>query len=78
MEIKENEKRIWFCKIGEVDREKLPQASDSPMRDAITKAYIELTGEEPNFVFSGWGGELTIGERAVVDTIPGIEGREEV
>lgn len=57
----------WGCKIGEVDRTKLPSGSDSPMREAVTRAYRELTGEEPQFIFSGWGTELDEPERAVVE-----------
>jgi hypothetical protein len=53
---------IWVCKIGEANE--LPKAADGPMRKAVTKAYEELTGNEPDFVFSGWGGELTEYERA--------------
>lgn len=63
-------KKIWACKIGEVDAEKLPPGSDGPMRRAIELAYNELTGESPEFIFSGWGGELTEGERAVVENRP--------
>ena len=59
--------KIWTCKIGEVDNTKVPPGGDLPMRIAITKAYIELTGVEPTFLFSGWGGELTELERAVVE-----------
>lgn len=36
------------------------------MRQAIRKAYIEVTGHEPIFIFSGWGAELSESERAVV------------
>ena len=57
--------KIWDCKIGEVDEFSLPDGADYPMRRAIEKAYIEITGQEPDFIFSGWGAELTIGERAV-------------
>lgn len=59
--------KIWDCKIGEIDAEKLPPGSDWPMRKAVTEAYIKLTGEEPSFVFSGWGAKLTKFERMVVD-----------
>ena len=55
---------IWFCKIGE-NTGPLPSGADVPMRAAIREAYLRLTGREPNFIFSGWGGELTEGERAV-------------
>lgn len=58
-----NKKKIWECKIGEVEAKYLEPGSDSPMRRAIEKAYKELTGQEPEFIFSGWGGELTPGER---------------
>jgi hypothetical protein len=58
---------IWYCKIGEVPRGKLPHTADAPMRDAVSKCFKELTGEYPGFIFSGWGAELTEGERAVVE-----------
>lgn len=57
--------KIWSCKIGETDN--VPRGGDSPMRVAIIRAYIELTGEEPRFLFSGWGDELTDSEREVVE-----------
>jgi hypothetical protein len=56
-------KKIWYCKIGEVDNSKLKDGADLPMRIAIGAAYQKLTGEEPNFIFSGWGAELTDSER---------------
>lgn len=58
-------RRIWTCKIGEV--EDIPDGADSPMRQAVRLAYLKLTGKEPKFIFSGWAGELTEHEQAVVD-----------
>lgn len=64
--------RIWLCKIGEVAS--TPQGADYPMREAVARAFREVTGEEPTFIFSGWGAELTEGERAVVeDRLPDPE-----
>jgi hypothetical protein len=60
--------KIWFCKIGEVDESLLPFGSDFPMRQAIKEAYFKLTGRYPNFLFSGWTGELTKAERNIVDS----------
>lgn len=57
----------WSCKIGEVARGKLEGGADWPMRKAVAAAYHELTGEEPLFIFSGWGSELDERERAVVE-----------
>lgn len=37
------------------------------MRRAVEEAYRELTGDDPTFVFSGWGAQLDEGERAVVE-----------
>jgi hypothetical protein len=59
------EMKIWTCKIGEANFNH--HEMDAPMRKAIAKAYLEVTGVEPTFIFSGWGGELTEGERAVVE-----------
>lgn len=60
-------KKIWSCKIGEVDGSLLPHGSDFPMRQAICEAYKDITGEDPKFIFSGWGAELTESERIVAD-----------
>lgn len=59
--------KIWECKIGEVNDALVPNGGDFPMRQAVTAKYRELTGCEPVFLFSGWGSELTEGERAVVE-----------
>lgn len=65
--------RIWTCKIGECDDDDLrpPDGKgcgpDGPMRQAIRRAYREVTGKEARFLFSHWTGELTEDERAVVE-----------
>jgi hypothetical protein len=59
--------KIWDCKIGECDESLLPPGSNALMREAVRKAYLEITGQAPKFIFSGWGGELTEGERHVVN-----------
>ena len=65
--------KTWYCKIGEVEWGSLPDGSDLPMREAITRAYREITGQDPDFLFSGWGAELTEPERAVVeDRLPNV------
>ena len=60
---------IWGCKIGiragtEVT---LPAGADGPMRDAIEAAFLEITGLEAEFIFSGWGETLTNHENWVLD-----------
>ena len=37
------------------------------MRVAIATAYEALTGESPEYIFSGWDGELTETEELVRD-----------
>ncbi|MCK4785535.1 MAG: hypothetical protein KAV87_17410 [Desulfobacteraceae bacterium] len=63
------QKQIWACKIGEVDLKGLPKFADGPMRVAVENAYHEITGEWPNFLFSGWDDELTDEERVVADNL---------
>lgn len=58
--------RIWRCKIGG-RCDDFPVGADAPMRDAIADAFKEVTGREPEFIFSGWAATLTEGERAVVE-----------
>jgi hypothetical protein len=41
-------------------------AQDAPMREAIKRAYIQLTGKEPLFCFSGWNAELDEYEQAAL------------
>lgn len=63
----DTEESIWACKIGPADRATLPHGADLPMRQAVQRAYKELTGAEPEFIFSGWAAELTAGEAEVVE-----------
>ncbi len=65
---------IWTCKIGE-NVDALPPGADSPMRAAVARAYREITGRDPDFIFSGWGGALTEGERAAHEAIATYEER---
>lgn len=61
--LNETPNNIWTCKIGETLLKPLPPGADAPMRNAVEKAYRELTGYDNDFCFSGWGGLLTFGER---------------
>lgn len=57
--------KVWECKIGGgID---VSGGADHPMRVAVQRAYLELTGREAQFCFSGWGGTLTDLEREVVE-----------
>lgn len=56
--------KIWTCKIGEAREDVLPDGADGAMRNAVVEAYRRMTGCEPDFIFSGWGGELSEVERA--------------
>lgn len=57
--------KVWSCKIGEVGN--LEDGADEPMRRTIREAYVQLTGVEPDFIFSGWGAELDSIERECVE-----------
>ena len=56
--------KTWMCKVGETDSLDL---SDEHMRSAVIAAYRSLTGSEPQFVLSGWGGQLDEMERAEIE-----------
>lgn len=58
--------KIWTCTIGGVVGE-LPQGADLPMRQAVQRAFLELTGTHAEFTFSGWGESLTEAQRSVVE-----------
>lgn len=59
--------RIWICKIGGEIPEMLADDADMPMRQAVEKAFLEITGVEATFNFSGWAGKLDEIERAIVE-----------
>lgn len=61
--------KTWYCKIGEVQRHDghWRGSPDQAMRDAVSAAYLGVTGHVPDFTFSGWGAELEEHERAVVE-----------
>jgi hypothetical protein len=40
------------------------------MRQAVERAFRDITGEDAEFTFSGWSAELTEGELAVVENRP--------
>lgn len=57
---------IWTCKIGGPGMLE-GGGQDLPMREAIERAYVEIVGREPEFIFSGWAGKLDECERAMVE-----------
>jgi len=59
--------KVWYCKIGVTGDLITPKNADLPMRAAIEKAFIDITGQDAEFTFSGWGGELEESELAVVE-----------
>lgn len=60
--------RIWTCKVGESEPAiGFAGTADEPMRQAVEDEFKKVTGQDPDFIFSGWGGELTEGERATVE-----------
>lgn len=58
--------RIWSCKIGGEIPDNLSDGADLPMRIAIERAFLEITGVEARFTFSGWAGKLDEIERKIV------------
>jgi hypothetical protein len=50
-------RNVWSCKIGAA--RPLVDDADLPMRRAVMEAYKVITGQRPDFVFSGWDANLT-------------------
>lgn len=61
------DRNLWTCKIGYADLTDFPGGMDAPMRKAIDHAFLSIFGKEPEFIFSGWSGELTEPEKACVE-----------
>lgn len=52
-------KAIWSCTICIEDYDgKLPVGSDFPMRKAVKEAFFKLTGQEEDYIASGWVDKL--------------------
>lgn len=62
--------KMWACKIGIKEDVQLPGGADAPLREAVKRAFKELTGKDCDFCFSGWGYTLDELERKVVDEKP--------
>ena len=73
--IRMKKRKIWTCKIGEMDI--VPNGADAGMREAVASAYQEVTGRLPDFIFSGWGGELTYAEREIAEREGGAYNSED-
>ena len=59
---------VWECKVGARMLDiNLPDGADAPMRRAVRQAFVDITGTNPEFCFSGWGGKLSEPELAVVE-----------
>lgn len=58
--------RIWGCKIGGNIPDEIPMGADLPMREAVQRAFKEITGVDAEFTFSGWAETLTEIEREIV------------
>jgi len=54
---KQVEKEYWICIIGATNSKNLKHGADSPMRNAVKKAFEETTGHENEVCWSGWGSE---------------------
>ena len=59
-------KPIWFCKIGVLGEAIVPHGADMPMREIVQSEFLQITGVDADFCFSGWSAELTESELAVV------------
>jgi hypothetical protein len=61
-----NRRTAWECKIGSINGVTVPPCADAPMRAAVQDAFRNVTGEEAQVTFSGWGAEFTPQEIAVI------------
>lgn len=64
----EPNKNVWECKIGYALDKELPKGADAPLRNAVENAFEKMTGDEADFVTSGWGAILAPGEEHEINT----------
>lgn len=61
-------KPVWSCTAGFLKDVAVDHThADAPMRKAVEDAMFVLTGEYPEFVFSGWSAELSEPQLAVLE-----------
>lgn len=60
-------KSVWYCKVGKLGQKELLEGCDFPMRQAIKNAYYQITGEWPDFCFSGWNTDMTKTELEIIN-----------
>lgn len=54
--MKKKEKlEYWSCKIGPIDRNKVPFGGDYPLRSVVEDKFIEMFGKQADNCGSGWG-----------------------
>ena len=56
-------KCYWVGIIGETEHGKLPYCADSPMRQAVQKAFKKVTGHDEEVFSSGWSADKKAVER---------------
>jgi hypothetical protein len=63
----DNKRQLWDCKIGVKGQVEIPHGADFPMRRAVEAEFKKITGQNPDYIFSGWGSTLGESELAVVE-----------
>ena len=58
------ERFVWECAVGGKSPVIVPSGGDFPMRQAVEKAFFDLTGKHPEMCYSGWGRKFTDKARA--------------
>jgi hypothetical protein len=48
-------KNYWSCEIGPIERSKVPDGGDGPLRSAVQNRFIEMFDEQAEVCSSGWG-----------------------
>jgi len=57
MSRKQVESEYWVCIVGGTNSKNLKPGADTPMRQAVRKAFQETTGHNDTECLSGWGSE---------------------
>lgn len=50
---------VWECAIGGRKPIIIPPGGDLPMRNAVEAAFREVTGQDAEWTYSGWGRKFT-------------------
>lgn len=72
----EHKDKYWFCIIGPVKDNELPDGADSPLRSAVRKVANTMLPDNDLTISSGWGVSDTVRDLISAITVRSLSDNE--